>query len=143
MIRKPKEHSFTLLRSTSICYHLVHIKPCHKLVEIKNLYFLDRYFTPKTWLLQIPNKNFKPKLTREEGDGGDISVWAFFEVHHHLCRPLSRIASHRRPVLDISTPVDHGNYLPIIFIASIYSFFELHLRHCKKIQENKHMNQSE
>ena len=100
--------------------------------ELVESSILDRYFTPKTWLLQTPNKNFKLTRTREECDDGDVSIGAFFEVHHHLCRALSRVASHWRPVPGIPTPVDRGDYLPIIFIASVYSFFELHLRYCRK-----------
>ena len=70
--------------------------------------------------------------TREEWDDGDVSVGTFFKVHHHLCGALPCVAPHWRPVLDVATPVDHGDYLPIIFIASIYSLFELHLRYCRK-----------
>lgn len=138
LIQKPKECSFNLLQSTSPYYHLVHIKLCHKLVEMKNLHFPPIYYSAKTWLTQIPNKNFKLILTWEKCDDGDISVWAFLKVHHHLCRPLPCVASHWGPVLQISTPVDHCNYLPVIFIASVYSFFELHLRHCR----NKHTHGS-
>lgn len=136
LIQKPKRHSFNLLQSNSPYYHMAFIKlweyACWN-QELACLYLL------KTWLTTIQNKKFKLKLTWEECNAGDISVWAFYKVHHHLCRPLSCVASHRGPVSEISIPVNHCNYLPVIFIASIYPFSELHLRHCT----NKHVDQSE
>ena len=111
--------------------HTVPVKPRHKLVEVRDMYFPGMHLSSKTRLPQIPQKNVRPNLTREERDDGAISVWTFLKVCHHLCRPLACVASHRRPVVNVSIPVDHCDYLPIIFIANIHPFFELHLRHCK------------
>lgn len=129
-----------LIRSIPSHYHTVHTKPHHKLVEVKKVYFPDMYFSSAIWLSQIPNKNVKLHLTREKRDDGAIRVWTFLKVCHHLRRALPCVASHGRPVAKVSTPVNHCNNLPVIFVASIYSFFELHLRHCKA---NKHMDQGD
>lgn len=109
----------------------MHIKLCHKLAGIKNLLVPDKYYSPKSWLTQIPDENFKLRLTWEERDDGGISVRALLKVHHHLGRALPCVAPHGGPELKVTTPVDHGDDLPVILITSVHAFFELHLGHCR------------
>lgn len=55
-MQKPERQAFRLLQPTAPYHHSVHVKPCHKLIEIKDLYVSECTSHPELSFLNLQMK---------------------------------------------------------------------------------------